>query len=189
MTPEVAGIQRLSSTGHWVVPIRGPDGVINILASGHTPPVFDGPEDRNGLRNRDELRLWSHVLEGKLGAMPTDFVITANLNLDPYDGEGLRADLAAFLDAPYLQDPLPASRGGGVSASPGHRGDPTLDTADWSEEGPGNLRVSYVLPASSWEIVDAGVFWPAPDADAAALLGSDGQAAGPHRLVWVDVRR
>jgi hypothetical protein len=64
-----------------------------------------------------------------------------------------------------------------------------LDTADWPDDRPGNLRVSYVLPSRDWTVIDAGVYWPAPDSAAAAIIGPDGLAAGPHRLVWVDIVR
>src|SRR5690606_29631933 len=45
---------RLSSKSHWDVPVRTPLGTVHMLASHPTPPVFDGPEDRNGARNHDE---------------------------------------------------------------------------------------------------------------------------------------
>jgi hypothetical protein len=57
-------LQRLSSTGHWVVTLDTPEGPLTLLAFAATPPVFDGPEDRNGRRNADELRLWSLWMEG-----------------------------------------------------------------------------------------------------------------------------
>lgn len=170
---EVHDVIRLSSTGHWIVPIKLPAGPpLPILASSATPPVFDGPEDMNGLRNRDELRLWDLVISGDLGPLPESFVLAANANLDPDDGDGLSAAMAVFLQNPRLQDPLPNQK-----------------TADWPEEGPGNLRVSYVLPSRDWTVTDAGVFWPAPDDPDYALLGDDGLAAGPHHLVWVDISR
>lgn len=170
LTDEVLAAQRLSTTGHWIVPIGGPDGPLHLLAYSATPPVFDGPEDRNGLRNRDELRLWEHVLDGGYGPPPAGFVVAGNANLDPVRGGGDSAAMAAFLARPDVQDPLPGQ-----------------DTADWPEvDGPGNLRVSYVLPSIEWRVVDAGVIWPAPDDP---LLGGDGLAAGPHHLVWVDIAR
>lgn len=167
--PEILDVQRLSTSGHWIVPIIAPDGQLNLLSFAATPPVFDGPEDRNGLRNQDELRMWEVVLDGGFGPVPHDFIIAGNANLDPVDGDGLSGAMAAFLTDPRLQDPLPG-----------------LDTADWPEEGPGNLRVSYVLPSVTWTVRDAGVYWPTSDD---SLLGDDGLAAGPHRLVWVDVSR
>ena len=170
LTDDVRAVQRLSTTGHWIVPIALPDGPLAVMAFSATPPVFDGPEDRNGLRNRDELRLWELVLDGGFGPPPDHFVIAGNANLDPVDGDGDSAAMAAFLARPDLQDPLPG-----------------LDTADWPEvDGPGNLRVSYVLPATDWRVMDAGVDWPAPDD---VLSDGDPPVAGPHHLVWVDIAR
>jgi hypothetical protein len=177
-------VQRLSSTGHWVVEVLTPEGPVTLMAWAATPPVFDGPEDRNGLRNADELALWTRLLDGALGPPPAGrFVLLGQANLDPADGQGLRSDMAALLGDPRLIDPRPASDGARLAADPGHRGDPALDTADWQE--PGNLRVTYVLPSADWRIAAAGVLWPAPGeplAEPAAL-------AGPHRLVWVDLAR
>ncbi|MFA8443318.1 endonuclease/exonuclease/phosphatase family protein [Yoonia sp.] len=181
--PQVAGaafpsaaaqdILRVSSTGHWIVPLALPDGAaLSLLVFSATPPVFDGPEDMNGLRNRDELRFWQAVLDGNFGAVPPGFVITGNANLDPKGGAGYTDAMAAFLRHPSLQDPLPDK-----------------NTADWPEDGPGNLRVSYVLPSADWTVIDAGVFWPKPDEPERALIGEDGLSAGPHRLVWVDISR
>ncbi len=173
LPPDLQAVQRLSTSGHWIVPVRHDDGAIfHLLTFAATPPVFDGPEDRNGLRNRDELRMWQVVLDGGFGPVPDSFVIAGNANLDPVAGNGLSAAMADFLDHPALQDPLPG-----------------LPTADWPDDGPGHLRVSYVLPSVDWQVVDAGVFWPAPDDPLAGLLGSDGLATGPHRLVWVDIAR
>ena len=188
-TSDVVAVQRLSSTGHWIVPIAAPGGPFDLLVSSHTPPVFDGPEDRNGLRNQDELGLWVAILKGDLGAAPRDFVFAANFNLDPVDGEGRPDILHDLLNHPKVQDPHPRSAGGQAAANPDHQGDPGLDTADWSETGPGNLRMSYVLPATTWDVVDAGVFWPGAEDPLAELLGDEGLAAGPHRLVWGDIRR
>ena len=46
---------RLSSKNHADVPIAVPGGTIHLLISHPTPPVFDGPEDKNGRRNHDEI--------------------------------------------------------------------------------------------------------------------------------------
>lgn len=164
--PHVLAVQRLSTTGHWIVPIALPDGPLQVLAFSATPPVFDGPEDRNGLRNRDELRMWQVVLDGGFGAPPADFVIAGNANLDPNAGGGLSDAMVAFLADPRLQDPLPDQ-----------------PTADWDDDGPGDLRVSYVLPAATWQVTDAGVDWPSGSTADEALV------AGPHHLVWVDITR
>ena len=173
LSAEIQDILRLSSTGHWIVPIVLPDGMpLSVLAFSATPPVFDGPEDLNGLRNRDELRMWEAVLAGRLGPAPASFVVAGNANLDPNGGAGFSGAMAAFLQNPLLQDPLP-----------------NQNTADWPEDGPGALRVTYVLPSTDWKITDAGVFWPALDDPDRTLIGDDGLAAGPHHLVWVDISR
>lgn len=185
---QVQAMQRLSSTGHWAVPIvPGTGPPLTLLVWAATPPVFDGPEDRNGLRNRDELRLWQVYLDGGFGPPPDRFVILGNANLDPMDGGGIHAAMLDLLADPRVQDPIPRSAGGAAAADPGQSGDPALDTADWPDDAPGNLRVSYVLPAVGLKVAGAGVFWPDPEDAKATLLGSDGLAAGPHRLVWVDI--
>ena len=61
------------------------------------------------------------------------------------------------------------------------------DTADFPEAddpvkpGPGNLRLSYVLPDARMRVTGAGVYWPEKAITVAA--------ASRHRLVWVDVTR
>lgn len=179
---------RVSSVGHWIVPITVADVTISLLAYSATAPVFDGPEDFNGLRNRDELRVWQAVLNGELGDVPQHPVLIGNVNAEPFDGDGLRDGIAAVLSRSDLRDPHPMSEGARLAANADHRGDPALDNADWRDDGPGNLRVSYVLPSSELTVTAAGVFWPAPDDPMAALLGEDGLAAGPHRLVWVNIK-
>ena len=187
--------QRLSSVGHWIVPlVLGPDRRIDLLAFSAGTPVFDGPEDRNGRRNHDEIVFWRKYLDGALPwpAPQAPVVVLGNANLDPSDGDGLRGAILSLLSDPRLQDPRPASRGGiaasaqqgGVNAA--QRGDPALDTADWSDEdGPGNLRISYVLPDASLNVLGSGVFWPTPDEAAFTLITAEG--APRHRLVWVDI--
>lgn len=175
-------IQRLSSVAHWDVPVITPTGRLHLLAFHATPPVFDGPEDRNGLRNRDELRLWQLYLQGALGMdPPKNLVLLGDANIDPQDGEGRRDVIRALLRDPALIDPRPSSLGGRSAADARHRGDPGLDTVAF--EGPGALRVDYVLPGSHLTVTGAGVFWPAPGDPLAAVA----QQASRHRLVWVDL--
>lgn len=192
-------LQRLSSVAHWDVALSLPGGTRFRLLTWHaTPPVFDGPEDRNGHRNHDESALWLRYLDGALPFPPPDgpFVVLGDANLDPEDGDGRPDALRALLADPRLQQVQPRSEGGRQAAlrdggvNGGHRGDPSLDTADWGDTGtgaPGNLRVSYILPSTHWSVRDAGVFWPAPDDPLAALLGEAGNGASRHRLVWADL--
>ncbi len=174
--------------------------------------MFDGPEDRNGRRNHDEIRFWADYVsprpadgdyirddEGTTGGLAPGarFVVVGDYNADPFDGDSIRSAAGQLLDARLVQDPLPSADGGVWAVgqgppNPSHVGDPALDTADFAEAafgGPGNLRVDYVLPRVGLPVVDAGVFWPAPDQDGFELTGPGfPPVSSDHRLVWVDVR-
>ncbi len=165
-------IQRLSSNGHWVVSVPRYD--LSLLVFDATPPVFDGPEDRNGLRNGDEIRLWSRYLDGVFGDVPARFAIMGNANLDPDRGERDRRAIIDLLADPRLQDPEP----GWMDADRRR-----VETVSWPDEtGPGAMRVSYILPSRNLTVMDAGVLWPDDGA-----LGESVDIAGPHRLIWVDI--
>lgn len=185
LSAEALAIQRLASVAAWDVSIITPDGPLRLLTMHATPPVFDGPEDRNGRRNEDELWFWLHQVDGwsPEGAQPLTppFVLLGVLNADPVAGEARRGALTAALSHPLLQDPAPTSAGGAED------GDAT-DTADWREPDPGNLRASYILPSIGVEVTGSGVFWPdRADPDRALLGGGDGNGASRHRLIWVDL--
>lgn len=201
---QAQAVMRLSSKSHWDVPVDTPIGRLHILASHPTPPVFDGAEDRNGLRNADEIRFWSLYLDAT--AMTDDqgrsaprasgpAIVMGDLNSDPNDGDSIHAATRALITHRALQDPEPASAGGRMAAAQGgantsHLTDPALDTADWSDtRGPGNLRVDYLLPSRDLTVVDAGVFWPAPNDPLHDLLGSGKSLSSDHRLVWADITR
>lgn len=179
-------VLRLSTTGHWDVSLTTPRGPLHLLSFAASPPVFDGPEDRNGRRNHDEVAFWRLYLDGSLPWAPPNgpFVILGNANIDPVDGEGRHDAIRALLADPRLQDPQPASQGGAEAASPGQSGDPAFDTADWPETGgPGNLRVDFVLPSAGLTVVGSGVYWPRSATTGAA----NASRASAHRLVWVDI--
>ena len=178
-SPEAQAVQRLSSVAHWEVPVRLPGGtLLRLLAFNATTPVFDGPEDRNGRRNHDEVMFWPMLIEGALDFAPPEppYVVVGDANLDPEAGEGLRGAIRTLLDLRQLQDPRPRSPGAA------ELGDAT-DTVDWDEPVPGNLRVDYVLPSAGLKVLDAGVYWP-PDNEPGAETA---RRASRHRLVWVDV--
>jgi len=202
LSAKARDIQRLSSKGHWDVPVTLPWGqVIHLLVSNPVPPVFDGPENRNGLRNRDEIRFW-HLYLDRLAIPGTAefgggaFVLAGDLNADPMDGAGSHAAVTRLLTHPKIRDPLPASLGAVQAAqrqagpNTGQKSDPAFDTVDWDEtRTPGNMRVDYVLPSRDLKVTGAGVFWPAPDQDGYDLVGSNGDVGSHHRLVWLDVAR
>lgn len=192
---------RLSSKSHWDVPVRTPGGVIHFLVSHPTPPVFDGPENRNGLRNADEIRLWREYLtpgdapwlcddQGRCGGLAADarFVIAGDLNNDPSDGDGRHEAIIELLEHPrVMRMATPRSEGGEETAlayaAKGlqRRGAPAHVTGDFGRRN-GALRLDYVLPSTGFGLLGSGVFWPKKDhPDAAIADGSD------HHLVWVDL--
>jgi hypothetical protein len=179
---EAASVQRLSSSGHWIVPVWIGGTRLSLMTFHASPPVFDGPEDRNGLRNADEIRVWQQVLDGRLGTAPDGaFVIAGAATLDPFDSDGRHDAIRDLLSDPRVQDPVPTSAGAAQAGDQGHLGENARDTVDWP--GVGRLRVDYVLPSAGLSVVDAGVFWP----EAGAPGHQAARAASRHRLVWVDV--
>ena len=146
--------QRLSSIGHWRIPMQLADGSqIQLLTLHASPPVFDGPEDRNGLRNGDEIRLIHKELD-TLGSEP--FVILGDLNNDPDLGEGLKPPLHALLNDPRLAD----------AAAP----DPTVD---WRDLGLPQMRVSYILPHRALTVTAHGHIPPPAGASRHRLIWAD----------------
>lgn len=206
---EELDVVRLSSKNHVDVPIEVGRWTIHLLASHPTPPGFDGPEDRNGRRNHDEIRFWAdYIRPGRGSAYISDdqgdrgglrpgarFVIAGDLNADPLDGDSLPGAIQQLLEHPQVRDPRPTSAGaveaaavqGGANAA--HRGDPALDTADFNDNpAPGNLRADYVLPRRNLRVSDAGVFWPVAADPLSRLTGTFPFPSSDHRLVYVDIR-
>jgi endonuclease/exonuclease/phosphatase family metal-dependent hydrolase len=201
-------VVRLSSKSHWDVPVKVGRETVHVLASHPTPPTFDGPEDRNGRRNHDEIRFWAdYVTGGRTARYVYDddggrgglergasFVVVGDQNADPADGDSYDVAIDQLLEHRRIQDPAPTSAGaveaaavqGGANAA--HTGDPALDTADFADTTPGNLRADYVLPSRDLRVRDAGVFWPTLADPLSRLTGVYPFPSSDHRLVWVDVR-
>jgi endonuclease/exonuclease/phosphatase family metal-dependent hydrolase len=198
------GQMRLSSKSHWDVPVDIGGADLHLLAHHPTPPVFDGPEDRNGRRNFDEIRFWRIYTDpagadfvqddqGRRGGIAADtaFVVLGDFNADPADGDTLPGAIAQLLDAAWIDARCePRSAGaveaavsqGGINAQ--QSGDPALDTADFNDRYTGNLRLDYVLPSTGLQVLGCGVFWPAASED-----GHDLATVSDHRLVWLDIGR
>lgn len=198
---------RLSSKSHWDVPISVGARKVHFLVSHPTPPVFDGPEDRNGTRNFDEIRFWADYIhpgrsayiyddQGNTGGIQPGeaFVIAGDMNSDPFDGDSIPGSAQLLLDHPMVNTRVtPSSEGaveqaalqGGANAT--HLGDPQFDTADFADTAPGNLRADYVLPHKMLQIVNAAVFWPTTDDPLFSLVGTFPFPSSDHRLVYIDV--
>ncbi|HEX6128496.1 MAG TPA: endonuclease/exonuclease/phosphatase family protein [Candidatus Limnocylindria bacterium] len=203
---------RLSSKSHWDVPIDIGGSIVHFLVSHPTPPVFDGPEDRNGTRNFDEIRFWAdYVTPGAGGYIYDDpredgsqvfgglkpgskFVIAGDQNSDPLDGDSIPGAIQQLLENPRINTTVTPDSVGAVEASLlqgvanlTHQSDPRYDTADFSDTAPGNLRADYVLPSRNLRIQDAAVFWPVQASPLFYLTGVFPFPSSDHRLVWVDV--
>lgn len=189
---------RLSSKSHWDLPIDTPLGTIHLLAAHPTPPVFDGPEKRNALRNHDEIRLWADYLDaapadaawlcddqGRCGGLAEGerFVIVGDYNADPVDGNSLPGAIDQLLKHPRVQ-PLapPRSRGAAAVAAEFNEGQTSFAGHDTASFGRRNFRVDYVLPGIGLPVKDSGVFWPEP-----GQPGVEWLEATDHRMVWVDL--
>lgn len=196
---EEAAALRLSSKSHWDVPIRIGDRTVHVLASHPTPPIFDSDEDRNGRRNHDEIRFWvdylsadspsapaSHWLvddQGRHGGLPagTPFVLMGDLNADPWKTEALygKPAIVRLVEHPRIRDPVPLGPGE-LENQREYPGPPRARTCNYG-------RIDYALPSRNLEVVDSGVFLPAKDDPARALVEGEDRASD-HFLVWVDIR-
>ena len=183
---------RLSSKSHWDIPLNVNGEELHILASHPTPPVFDGPEDRNGKRNFDEIRFWIDYLtptaasyiyddNNNFGGLAEDkaFIILGDLNADAVDGNAIKSGIEQLITHTRVSDPKPTSQGGKL-----HRKDnPNAKnhTAYWG------MRADYALPSKAQlNIVGSGIFWPTKVEPEFRLI-KDRAASSDHRLVWVDV--
>lgn len=149
---------RLSSKSHWDVPVRVPGGdTVHLLASHPTPPVFDGPEDRNGRRNHDEIRFLGDYVSGadyiyddsgKRGGLDEDepFVILGDLNDDPDEGDSAGNPVEDFL--------FSNERVNGEFVPLAQEPDPDLDPSDTATFG---LRADYALPSTGLPVMRGGI--------------------------------
>ncbi len=197
----VMEVFRLSSKSHWDVPVNVGGAVIHFIVTHPTPPTFDGPEDKNGKRNHDEIRMLADYVGGKAQYLYDDngkrggleagkhFVIAGDLNADPVDGDSHESAIKQLLDHPAINSSVaPISKGGPAFAAlqgrknSEQKGDPATDTSDFSDRTVGNLRIDYCLPSKTLDIKSQAVFWPEPDDPE-----SDWVKATDHRMVYIDV--
>jgi len=193
-------VLRLSSKSHWDLPINVNGTIVHFLVSHPTPPVFDGPEDRNGKRNFDEIRFWADYINpsasgyiyddnGKRGGLPAgaNFIIAGDQNADPFDGDSYNNAARQLTENSRINNRVvPSSLGGVEGAEDGGRndlqlGNPRFDTADFNDAltASGNLRVDYLLPSANLNIRNAEVFWPRSNDPLFRLVGSRGDVFTP----------
>jgi 3-phytase len=192
-------LYRLSSKTHADVPVIFGRDSIHVLISVPTPPQFDGPEDRNGRRNFDEIKFWVHYIEndsslyddrGRHGGLETGqaFLIAGDLNASPfsktiYDDQ---RSIEQLLNHPKIQDTGErlVSEGGAEGREVGPPMHYERSTASFGEDDY-RTRIDYLLADLDLNVVDGGVFWPSstsePEDHRRALEASD------HRLIWIDI--
>ncbi|MDR6981399.1 hypothetical protein J2X32_000007 [Rheinheimera pacifica] len=184
----------LSSKSHWDIPLNINGKTVHILASHPTPPVFDGEENRNGIRNHDEIRLWADYLtpqkagyiyddNGLKGGLAENasFVLLGDQNASAdNEGDALNSGINMLYKHPRINSSMPPASKGGAEHTPDNP-KAAYHTADW------RMRADYVLPSKAGFVLkDSGVFWPVKADPLYPLIGSRG-ASSDHRLVWVTV--
>lgn len=171
-------IFRLSSKSFADVPITLPSGaVVHALISHPTPPAFDGAEQRNKHRNRDEIKLIREYIDGGdslhddtgvHGGLQdgASFVILGDLNADPVDGSSLGDPINTFLlESERIQSLVVPESEVEVEGL-----DPT-DTSSF------RLRVDYVLPSHDLTVLESGIW----------RYGIEDGSTSDHFPVWVDL--
>jgi hypothetical protein len=178
------GLVRLSSVGHWDVPVALPDGaVLHVLCSRPISPgpKADGPPTFAARRNHDEIRFWADYIDdepylvddaGVGGGLASGalFVVMGNLGVAPRSGPKSGDDVVASAlfgahrvnsaVTPNSETPLPGL-------------DPAATTF-------GNLRADYLLPSREIGIAAAGIWRAAPS-------GTDRSFPSAHFPVYMDL--
>ena len=191
---DIMRIFRLSSKSHWDVPVLVNNKPLHLFLSHPTPPVFDGPEDRNGRRNFDEIKFWQYYIDNdpaiyddllNSGGYSSEapFIVAGDLNANPeaevvYEN---RTAISLLLDHPKIQETAEYTIRRDVNAIPSTR---ETNTAQFGDDR--RVRIDYVLPSVGLDILDGGVYWPFEEDDPAGLEVAE--KASDHRLVWIDVR-
>lgn len=193
---------RLSSKNHVDIPVKIEGHIVHVLIAHPTPPVFDGPEDRNGTRNFDEIRLFADYISGgehaaylyddnhQSGglAKSSSFVIMGDMNADPTDGDSYPGAIKQLLNHQRVNKEIsmgkliPASKGGienAKIASGKLKGESKFHTSEFG------LRIDYVLPSANLKVENSGIFWPTSQDSLQYLVKEN--TSSDHRLVWVDL--
>jgi hypothetical protein len=183
-TANEKGLVRLSSVGHWDVPVALPDGsVLHLLCSRPIPPgpKADGAPTFASRRNHDEIRFWADYVDdepylvddsGVGGGLASGalFVVMGNLGVAPRPDSKAGDDVigSALFGAHRVNSAVtPTSE----TTLPGL--DPIATTF-------GNLRADYLLPSREIGIAAAGIWRAAP-------AGTDRSFPSEHFPVYMDL--
>lgn len=178
---------RLSSKTHVDVPISIGGETIHTLLAHPTPPTFDGPENFNGKRNHDEVRLLADYVagaeylvddDGRQGGLSEDasYVLLGDMNASLAGDENRNAAETFFIENEDFNTRwLPTSPGGAVARSP-------YITAEFG------LKVDYVLPSPDLLVHNSAVVWPVTQSNRRGLSEAV-RTASDHRLVWATLSR
>jgi hypothetical protein len=122
-------VVRLSSKSHWDVPIDVDGTTIHALVSHPTPPVFDGPEDRNGLLLASLVLLAVSSIPRATAAEPSIRFASFNASLNRSNAGDLITDLSTadnaqdailqLLDSPFVNTSRTPSSLGGIEQAAG----------------------------------------------------------------------
>ncbi len=196
-TEDELKLYRLSSKSHWDVPVQVGDRRLHLLVSHPTPTGYDGPENLNGRRNHDEIKLWVHYLDndsvlvddaGLRGGLAAgeSFLLAGDLNADP-EGEVLESGQRAIqqlLGHARIKETghLMTSEGAVQGREPGPPDNAERHTVGW--EG-GGFRIDYILTSVDLVPIRGGVHWPDPSQDPEAASRAD--KASDHHMTWLDI--
>lgn len=213
-SPTALSRLRLSSKTHAIVPVSIGLKRLDLMISHPTPPVFDGPEDRNGRRNYDEIGLWyTYLTNGfprkrpsefprvdgtnevgrySLGDDASSFVIMGDLNADPNDGESRPGAIQQLLEHARINASVTPTSQGAIEAAKqqggknlSHQSDPAGDTADFGDKGNAPGNLRVDYVLPSNDLnIVASGVYWPTADDPHAYLNK----ASDHKLVWIDLR-
>ncbi|GFZ88570.1 endonuclease/exonuclease/phosphatase family protein [Nesterenkonia alkaliphila] len=185
-----ASVLRLSETTLWDVPVEVEGHRVNLVTTAVTDQ--NGAEDT--ARGDDLRQVISDYVSGQAWYLYDDEGETAaGQTAAHYVVAGVPAaktgseNLDVLLDSAVLQDPQPeAVTERPLSDRPGSvwHTDPL---ATRYVPGDRDLRASYVLPSTSLQVNNSGVFWPGEGELGYQVVNPEGAYALTDRLVWVDL--
>ena len=182
---------------------------LHLLASHPTPPAFDGPEDRNGRRNHDEIRLWNDYLTPGAASYLRDdagrpaasrasaFIVMGDQNSDPVDGASLHDAIVGAAGQSAHRRPLraaaapapsrPRALQGGVNACAARRSALRHRRLQRSRRRQPARGLSTAVERACACAAAACSGRRSADPARAPGVGRRPPPSSDHRLVWIDV--